>query len=87
MLILSPVLLELKQIFTRTLWWVVPTIWLPVAFWSISMSINMGHTLPQIAFLVVFGSFVWTFLEYCFHRFLFHIDTKSYWLDPSLCGF
>ncbi|XWS17960.1 hypothetical protein CRYUN_Cryun32bG0000900 [Craigia yunnanensis] len=66
------------QFFTRTVWWAVPTIWLPVAFWCISMSMRMGHTLPQIALMVGFGMFVWTFLE-CFHRFLFHFETKSYW--------
>ncbi|XWS17956.1 hypothetical protein CRYUN_Cryun32bG0000400 [Craigia yunnanensis] len=68
-----------SSFFTRTVWWAVPTIWLPVACWCISMSIHMGHTLPQTALMVGFGMFVWTFLEYCFHRFLFHIETKSYW--------
>ncbi|KAH1055213.1 hypothetical protein J1N35_033278 [Gossypium stocksii] len=29
----------------------------------------------------VVGSFIWTFLGYCFHRFLFHIETKSYWAN------
>ncbi|XVE89457.1 hypothetical protein DITRI_Ditri19aG0202800 [Diplodiscus trichospermus] len=43
------------------------------------MSTRIGYTLPQISVMVIFGMFVWTFLEYCFHRFLFHIETKSYW--------
>ncbi|XVE89456.1 hypothetical protein DITRI_Ditri19aG0202800 [Diplodiscus trichospermus] len=67
------------EFFTRTIWWAVPTIWLPVACWCISMSTRIGYTLPQISVMVIFGMFVWTFLEYCFHRFLFHIETKSYW--------
>ncbi|KAK4802458.1 hypothetical protein SAY86_000661 [Trapa natans] len=64
---------------TRTVWWAIPVIWLPVVCWSISMSVRMGHTPPQIALMVVCGIFIWTLLEYSLHRFLFHINTKSYW--------
>jgi hypothetical protein len=74
----------LKQFLTRTVWWAVPVIWLPVVCWSISMSIQMGHTLPQIGLMVVFGIFLWTLMEYTLHRFLFHIKTKSYWLVVTL---
>ncbi|XP_022724147.1 dihydroceramide fatty acyl 2-hydroxylase FAH2-like isoform X2 [Durio zibethinus] len=70
---------DFLEFFTRTVWWVIPTIWLPGACYCISMSISNGHTLPQIALMVPFGMFVWTFLEYCSHRFVFHIETKSYW--------
>ncbi|KAA8519318.1 hypothetical protein F0562_013574 [Nyssa sinensis] len=68
-----------QKFLTCTVWWVIPLIWLPVVCWCISMSIRMGHTLPQIALMVVSGIFVWTLLEYTLHRFLFHIKTKSYW--------
>ncbi|KAK8495521.1 hypothetical protein V6N12_066081 [Hibiscus sabdariffa] len=44
------------------------------------MSYTMGHTLPLVAILSFLGAFVWTFLEYCFHRFLLHLDTKNYWI-------
>ncbi|KAH7545554.1 dihydroceramide fatty acyl 2-hydroxylase FAH1 [Ziziphus jujuba] len=67
------------EFLTRTAWWVIPIIWLPVVFWSISKSVKMGHTYPQIALLVAVGIFIWTLLEYTLHRFLFHIKTKSYW--------
>ena len=70
----------LKQFLTRTVWWAIPVIWLPVVCWAISKSIQMGVWLPHIAFLVVCGIFLWTLIEYSLHRFLFHIDTKSYWL-------
>lgn len=69
-----------KQFCTRTAWWVVPLIWLPVVCWFISMSMNMGHTLGQISFMVIFGIYIWTLIEYIVHRFLFHIETSSYWL-------
>nr|POE82804.1 dihydroceramide fatty acyl 2-hydroxylase fah1 [Quercus suber] len=66
------------EFLTRTVWWAIPVIWLPVVCWAISKSIQMGVSLPLIAFLVVCGIFLWTLIEYTLHRFLFHIDTKSY---------
>ncbi|XP_030972682.1 dihydroceramide fatty acyl 2-hydroxylase FAH1 [Quercus lobata] len=67
------------EFLTRTVWWAIPVIWLPVVCWAISKSMQMGVSLPLIAFLVVCGVFLWTLIEYSLHRFLFHIDTKSYW--------
>lgn len=70
----------LEQFLTRTVWWAIPVIWLPVICWCISMSVRMGHTPSEIALMVGFGIFIWTLLEYSLHRFVFHIKTKSYWL-------
>uniref|UniRef100_A0A3Q7EWC5 Fatty acid hydroxylase domain-containing protein n=1 Tax=Solanum lycopersicum TaxID=4081 RepID=A0A3Q7EWC5_SOLLC len=56
---------------TRTVWWVIPVIWLPVVFYSISKSIQMGHTVRKVALI--------TLTEYSLHRFLFHRKMKSYW--------
>ncbi|XP_060203118.1 dihydroceramide fatty acyl 2-hydroxylase FAH1-like [Lycium barbarum] len=67
------------EFLTRTVWWAIPVIWLPVVCYSISVSIRMGHTVPEAALIVVFGIFVWTLMEYTLHRFLFHIKMKSYW--------
>ncbi|XP_039016537.1 dihydroceramide fatty acyl 2-hydroxylase FAH1-like isoform X5 [Hibiscus syriacus] len=69
----------MKQMMTRSVWWLVPVIWLPVAFYFIKMSHSMGLTLPLEVIMSIVGAFVWTFHEYCLHRFLFHLDTKSYW--------
>lgn len=70
---------EFWEFLTRTVWWAIPTIWLPVVCYFISKSVRMGHTFPEIVLMVLFGIFVWTLLEYTLHRFLFHIETKSYW--------
>ncbi|PIA37819.1 hypothetical protein AQUCO_03000389v1 [Aquilegia coerulea] len=70
---------EFWEFLTLTHWWAIPTIWLPVVCWAISLSFQKGHTLPQLALLVVGGLIIWTLMEYTLHRFLFHIDTKSYW--------
>ncbi|XP_018677269.2 dihydroceramide fatty acyl 2-hydroxylase FAH1 isoform X1 [Musa acuminata AAA Group] len=64
---------------TRTVWWVVPVIWLPVVFWCLTISIRMGNTLPQLVPLVSSGILLWTMIEYSLHRFLFHMKTKGYW--------
>ncbi|KAJ9691269.1 hypothetical protein PVL29_013444 [Vitis rotundifolia] len=64
---------------TRTKWWAIPLIWLPVVTWSISRSVWMGLELPRLVLMMVIGIFVWTLMEYSLHRFLFHIKTKTYW--------
>lgn len=77
------------EMFTRTSWWVVPAIWLPVAFYLAYLSVGQQATFNEhtgdlvwgqlsalrttcASFLL--GNFVWTLLEYAFHRFLFHLD-------------
>lgn len=69
-----------EQFLTRTVWWAIPTIWLPVVCYVLSISAARGLTFPQMGLIVAFGVFTWTLLEYTLHRFLFHIETKSYWL-------
>ncbi|RDX72269.1 Dihydroceramide fatty acyl 2-hydroxylase FAH2, partial [Mucuna pruriens] len=70
---------EILEFLTRTVWWAIPVIWLPVVCWFIYNSIQMGLSCPHLALLVVLGILIWTLLEYSLHRFLFHIKTKTYW--------
>lgn len=58
---------------SKTPWWVVPTIWLPpITYGTVLGFMGLG---PMIAPLYwVFGLFFWTLIEYCLHRFLFHLD-------------
>ncbi|WOK98881.1 Fatty acid 2-hydroxylase 1 [Canna indica] len=63
---------------TRTVWWAIPVVWLPVVCWFANMSYRMGNTLPEVAVLVFMGVLLWTLMEYTLHRFLFHMKTKSY---------
>ncbi|CAA0832278.1 Fatty acid 2-hydroxylase 1 [Striga hermonthica] len=67
------------EFLTRTQWWVIPLIWLPVVSWFIPKSVSLGHTIPQVVLIAALGILVWTLVEYTLHRFLFHIKTKSYW--------
>lgn len=77
-------ILNLKQLLTRTRWWVIPIVWLPVVCWFVSISLRRGVAPPQAALCVVGGIFIWTLLEYTLHRFLFHKKTTTYW---SACSF
>lgn len=76
---------KFEQFLTRTVWWAIPTIWLPVVCYVLSISARKGLTFPQIGLIVAFGVLTWTLLEYTLHRFLFHIETKSYWLVQYPC--
>lgn len=67
------------EFLTRTQWWVIPLVWLPVVGYSVNISKQMGHTLPELVLMVMGGIFIWSLLEYTLHRFLFHINTTSYW--------
>ena len=67
------------ELFTRTKWWVVPLVWLPVVCWLLSLSVQRGLALSEEVIAVVCGMVIWTLLEYTLHRFLFHMKTTSYW--------
>ncbi|KAK2966444.1 hypothetical protein RJ640_009541 [Escallonia rubra] len=51
------------EFLTLTEWWVIPLIWLPVVCWFVSMSLRMGHSLPQIA-----GNTVHYLIHGCHHK-------------------
>ncbi|OZJ05476.1 hypothetical protein BZG36_01608 [Bifiguratus adelaidae] len=60
---------------TKTPWWVVPIVWIPWIIYNLHLSVNIpGATVPYTSTMWVVGIFIWTFLEYGLHRFLFHLD-------------
>jgi hypothetical protein len=54
----------------------IPTIWLPVVTYM-AMTANAAYGPAVSVPCFVAGIGFWTFLEYAFHRFLFHIDGMS----------
>jgi 4-hydroxysphinganine ceramide fatty acyl 2-hydroxylase len=66
------------EILTRTPWFVVPLVWIPVIVlhlieaWKDFSSSQSG--LMVLVGMLVAGVFAWTLLEYAFHRFLFHME-------------
>jgi 4-hydroxysphinganine ceramide fatty acyl 2-hydroxylase len=61
------------EIFTWNPWWLIPG-------WTIPSSIACFHgalsffSAEKTISLFIFGYFLWFLMEYCLHRFLFHID-------------
>jgi len=61
--------------FTKTSWYVIPAIWLPVASYFLSQSSFFAYSSwPVLASLFGIGVFMWTLIEYTLHRFLFHVE-------------
>ena len=68
---------EYLEIFTRTPWWFIPLFWGPVSLALGRHGITQLVTVvphPVLAFMWIFGFFAWSLIEYCFHRFIFHVD-------------
>lgn len=80
---------DFLEVFTKTPWYVIPILWLPIAavFFHVSatqfksqFTANGSNVLASTeGYFAAFGCFVfgvvfWTFLEYLFHRFIFHMD-------------
>lgn len=61
---------------TKTRWWVVPLLWVPVAAWLINYYVTQASkaSVGQLAASVSFGILLWTLIEYTLHRFVFHWD-------------
>lgn len=74
---------DVKQFLTRTPWWAIPSVWVPVVGWLVSISANRGLPSPHLAATLVAGIFTWTLLEYSLHRFLFHMKPSGYWYVPT----
>ncbi len=53
-------------------------VWAPVVAWLLWRSVAL-HAVPalSLAALALAGMFTWTFVEYVFHRFLFHFPARS----------
>lgn len=65
-----------------TPWWVVPLVWLPPNLVLFYIGFVNQNKITALS-LWVMGLFVWTFVEYCLHRFLFHLD--QYLPDNKYC--
>lgn len=69
---------EFVEFFSKTEWWAVPLVWLPVVAWlSVDCLTNsIGGAAPlelgPFVLFFIFGSCLWTFVEYVLHRFVFH---------------
>ncbi|KAH8518249.1 hypothetical protein H0E87_000194 [Populus deltoides] len=57
---------DFMESLTRTVWWAIPSIWLPVVCYCVLKSAKMGHALPEIALMV--GNTAHYLLHGCHHK-------------------
>lgn len=85
---------DLFEASTKTAWYMVPIVWMPLVFylsWYCYSLLAQGSTrldlTPDLSvsfhkysfpFLFLFGMFLWSFVEYCIHRFLFHMRPPAH---------
>ncbi|ORY74786.1 inositolphosphorylceramide-B C-26 hydroxylase [Leucosporidium creatinivorum] len=70
------------EMFTRTPWYVVPLIWVPITLYILYLSVSQqldkgtewGTAWARTGACFLLGNFIWTLLEYTMHRFVFHIE-------------
>ncbi|AOW07090.1 hypothetical protein LXG23DRAFT_35421 [Yarrowia lipolytica] len=69
----APIFGNILEPLSKTPWFVVPCLWIPVDLYCIYLSAQ-GLPFYCIIPMFAFGLFVWTFIEYGLHRFAFHLD-------------
>uniref|UniRef100_A0A7S0YUG8 Fatty acid 2-hydroxylase n=1 Tax=Hemiselmis tepida TaxID=464990 RepID=A0A7S0YUG8_9CRYP len=62
------------EFFSRTPWYVVPMVWVPVVCGFLVLSCKVGLTPVEAATGLFGGLCLWTLMEYVLHRFVFHLD-------------
>ena len=62
------------EFLSKTPWWIIPLVWLPVISLMLKSSIDKGLPLFMATFVFIIGLLSWTLTEYVFHRFIFHSD-------------
>ncbi|UPR02025.1 sterol desaturase [Chloropicon primus] len=90
---------EFCEQLSKTNWWVVPLVWIPVSIYLVFLSLwrceglvgtgdglgsvinKRGNLAAILLICFVFGTLFWSLVEYAVHRFMFHVDTSSYWCN------
>jgi len=66
---------DFLEMFSHTKWWVVPTVWVPVALLGLCReAVLNGTPFATLAALTVGGVVLWWCIEYGLHRCVFHMD-------------
>ncbi|XP_034391854.1 fatty acid 2-hydroxylase [Cyclopterus lumpus] len=79
---------------TKTSWYWVPVVWLPIVFYvswhcyttlakgTTRLDLTSGISVPIHKYffppLFLLGWFLWSFIEYCIHRFVFHMKPPGH---------
>lgn len=76
----APIFGGALELLTLTPWYVIPLLWGPLVLFCMASALQHGMSAVQLSLCFTLGLFVWTFIEYGLHRFLFHIDR---WLPDN----
>ena len=64
---------------TKTAWWVIPLVWLPIIGACVYTAVHAFHHTPvAVLWRALCGFALWHALEYALHRFLFHATFTSH---------
>ncbi|KPP57142.1 hypothetical protein Z043_125164, partial [Scleropages formosus] len=85
---------EFLEASTKTSWYMVPAVWMPLVFYlswycytTLSQEKTRLHLTTEYSILVhkysfplifLVGMFLWSFIEYCIHRFVFHMRPPAH---------
>ncbi len=77
---------DILEAFTHVHWITVPLLWIPVVLVCLVIAavsyVNARSGVPwHILAGFVLGLVVWTFVEYCAHRFIFHLRPRTPWQE------
>jgi len=59
---------------SKTPWFVVPLVWLPLVSYGTWLSAQGLQSSVQVGLYWILGLCIWSLVEYGLHRFLFHLD-------------
>ncbi|KAF9197492.1 fatty acid alpha-hydroxylase, partial [Haplosporangium sp. Z 27] len=62
------------EVFTKTPWYIIPIVWLPVVTYNVLQSLNLSLGFDKVFVYFLAGIALWSLVEYTIHRFLFHLD-------------
>ncbi|KAM9983719.1 hypothetical protein ACTFIY_000450 [Dictyostelium cf. discoideum] len=71
---------SILELFTRWPWWYIFILWIPIITACYIYSIIQEKSSVLVSTVIFFiGLFMWSLIEYILHRFVFHLETSSYW--------
>ena len=70
----APLFGNFLEPFSKTEWYVIPTVWLPPVIYGVSICYPALCVAKTLMYFLI-GFFSWSLIEYIMHRFLFHIET------------
>jgi len=69
----------LMEIFTRSPWYVVPLVWIPIVSVLFYKAVLNGLPLWTLPLFIIIGPVLWNFFEYELHKNIFHMQPKNYY--------